>query len=66
MVLSSDEDDDGDDGDDFIPTKRKKVGMVSKSKFSFEEEDSDGENSEVERTKELIKKLTPVKETKAT
>ena len=58
--MSSDDDDEkGNDGD-FIPNKRKKATTASKPKSWFESEDSD--NSEVERTKELIRKLTPVKE----
>ena len=63
----SGDDDDDDDDEDFIPTKKKRVDPLAKSKqiFGFEREASDGENSEVERTKELIKKLTPVKQSKS-
>ena len=65
LSLSSDDDIDNNDDDsdtDFIPVKR---SAPSKTKLSsFEKKvDSDSENSEVERTKALIKKLTPVKQT---
>ena len=65
LSLSSDDDignNDDDSDTDFIPVKR---SAPSKTKLSsFEKKvDSDSENSEVERTKALIKKLTPVKQT---
>jgi len=68
LSLSSDDDTDNNNDDDsdtdFIPAKR---SAPSKPKLSsFEKNvDSDSENSEVERTKALIKKLTPVKQTTA-
>ena len=59
--------DDGDDEDDFIPAKKKKAVALKRTKptLTFEAEESEGENSEVERTKELIKRLTPVKQKKS-
>lgn len=69
MPVSDEEDtfDISDDGDDFMLAKKKKAPTLKRTKptLTFEAEESEGENSEVERTKELIKRLTPVKPKKS-
>ena len=54
------------DGEDFIPQKKKKIqdGPRVKPSLVFRNDEYESDNSEVERTKALIEKLTPSKQKK--